>query len=281
MLLPEDFQYSQASLQDFVDCPQRFQLRYLLRVAWPAAAAEPIEEHERRVQLGLAFHRMVQQQLVGIPEARLGTMATDPDLERWWRNYCVYRPADVLPADMSSRYPEVTLTAALAGHRLVAKYDLVVVQPGVRAVILDWKTSPVRTKPVTLKARLQTRVYRYLLVRSGVHLNERHPLDPAAVAMIYWFAEHPESPVRLPYDDKQYQADEAYLTGLIQQIKGMDDEAFALTGDEKRCRFCSYRSYCNRGVAAGEMDEDEVDVDADDAGLDLDFDFEQIAEIAF
>ena len=264
-----------------MDCPRRFQLRYLLRVAWPAAEAEPIEEQERRVQLGLAFHRMVQQQLVGIPEARLATMATDPDLERWWRNYCVYRPADVLPEDVAARYPETTLTAALADHRLVAKYDLVVVQPGVRAVILDWKTSPVRTKPIRLKARLQTRVYRYLLVRFGAHFNDRRPLEPAQVEMIYWFAEHPESPVRLPYDDKQYQADQTYLTGLIEQIKGMDDDAFELTDDEKCCRFCPYRSYCNRGIAAGAMGEDEVDVDADDAGLDLDFDFEQIAEIAF
>ena len=281
MLLPENFQFSQASLQDFVDCPRRFQLRYVLRVAWPAAAAEPIEEHELRMLLGQAFHRMVQQQLVGIPEARLGAMATDPDLERWWRNFCVYRPADVLPADVSNRYPEVTLTAALADHRLIAKYDLVVVQHGVRAIILDWKTSPVRTKPAVLKARLQTRVYRYLLVQSGSYFNDGQSLEPAQVEMIYWFAEHPESPVRLPYDDKQYQADEAYLTGLIEQIKGMDDDAFAPTDDEKRCRFCPYRSYCNRGVAAGDMDEDEIDVDTDDTGLDLDFDFEQIAEIAF
>ena len=75
MPLPDNFQFSQASLQDFVDCPRRFHLRYLLNVAWPAAEAEPIEEQERRVQLGLAFHRMVQQQLVGIPEVRIARMA--------------------------------------------------------------------------------------------------------------------------------------------------------------------------------------------------------------
>lgn len=280
-MLPEDFQFSQASLQDFVDCPRRFQLRYVLRVVWPAAEAEPIEEHERRLQLGLSFHRMVQQQLVGIPEARLAKTATDPDLARWWRNYCVYRPAEVLPTDVAARYPEVTLAATLAGHRLIAKYDLAVVQPGVRAVIFDWKTSPIRTKPTTLRARLQTRVYRYLLVRSGSHFNGGQPWELAQVEMVYWFAEHPESPVRLPYDAKQYRADAAYLSDLIEQIKGLDDEAFGMTADEKRCKFCRYRSYCERGVAAGGLDEGDGDVEDEDAGLQLDLDFEQIAEIAF
>jgi hypothetical protein len=284
MPLPDNFQFSQASLQDFVDCPRRFQLRYLLNVAWPAAEAEPIEEQERRSQLGLAFHRMVQQQLVGIPEARLSKMAVDPDLERWWRHYCVHRPADVLLVDSAVRYPEVTLTAALGGHRLVAKYDLVIVQPGVpgsRAVIFDWKTSPVRTKLLTLKARLQTRVYRYLLVRSSAHLNGGQRLEPAQIEMIYWFAEHPESPVRLPYDDAQYRDDEVYLTGLIEEIQGMPDEAFAPTDDEKRCKYCPYRSYCDRGVKAGDVMESEGDFEGETGDLGLDFDFEQIAEIAF
>lgn len=281
MAFSPNFQFSQASLQDFVDCPRRFQLRYLLNVAWPAAEAEPIEEQERRVQLGMSFHRMVHQRLVGIPEARLSRMASDPDLERWWRNYCVYRPADILPVDVAARYPEVTLTAALSGHRLVAKYDLVIVQPGSRAVIFDWKTSPVRTRPLRLKARLQTRVYRYLLVRSGAHLNGGQLLAPDQVEMIYWFAEHPESPVRLPYDDGQYRDDAAYLTGLIDEIQAMPDEVFAPTDDDKRCKYCPYRSYCDRGVRAGDMLESEEDFEGVPGDLGLDFDFEQIAEIAF
>ena len=51
----------------------------------------------------------------------------------------------------------------------------------------------------------------------------------------------------------------------------------------RRCRFCSYRSLCNRGVEAGRLDE----AGADDAAAEPDFDwnagfdFEQIAEIAF
>ena len=279
MVLPANLQFSQASLQDFVDCPRRFHLRYVLRVAWPAVAAEPVEEYERHQQLGLTFHRMVQQHLLGIPEARLATLAADPDLERWWRNYCVYRPAEMLPD--AARYPEVTLTTASAGRRLLAKYDLVVVQPGLRAVIFDWKTSPKRTKPATLKARLQTRVYRYLLACAGAHLNGGQPFDPTQIEMIYWFAEHPEVPVRLPYDAAQYREDERYLTDLIDQITTLDDADFPPTDDERRCTYCPYRSYCDRGTKAGDMSDDEVEAVEDIAGLRVGFDFEQIAEIAF
>jgi len=39
MSLPTGFRFSQASLQDYVDCPQRFQLRYLAALQWPAVEA--------------------------------------------------------------------------------------------------------------------------------------------------------------------------------------------------------------------------------------------------
>ncbi|MGB8252846.1 MAG: hypothetical protein WCF08_06495, partial [Anaerolineaceae bacterium] len=56
-------------------------------------------------------------------------------------------------------------------------------------------------------------------------------------------------------------------------------ESFVLTSDERQCRYCVYRSYCERGVAAGQAD----DLD-DDAFSDSDpdaFDFSQAAEVAF
>jgi CRISPR/Cas system-associated exonuclease Cas4 (RecB family) len=276
MLLQPDFQFSQASLQAFVDCPRRFQLRYLRDVAWPAVEAEPIEEHERRTQHGMAFHRMVQQHILGVSEAQLSSMAVDGDLARWWANYRVYHPAEVL----GERYPELTVAATVAEHRLVAKYDLLVVQPGQHATIFDWKTSQKRTRSIMLRMRLQTRVYRYLLVRAGHHFNEGNPISPGKTEMVYWFSEYPESPERLSYSAAQYEDDAQYLGGIIEQIKGMGDEDFIMTDDERRCQYCLYRSYCERGVEAGFMEMMEEDPDPEDVNL-LDFDFEQIAEIAF
>jgi hypothetical protein len=42
------------------------------------------------------------------------------------------------------RYPEITLSALL--EVLLAKYDLIAVEPGQRAVIVDWKTAERRPK---------------------------------------------------------------------------------------------------------------------------------------
>ena len=39
--LPPQFAFSQSSLQDYMDCPRRFQLRYLDRLIYPAAESEP------------------------------------------------------------------------------------------------------------------------------------------------------------------------------------------------------------------------------------------------
>jgi hypothetical protein len=121
MRLPADFQFSQGSLQDYVDCPRRFQLRYIQRLAWPAVEAEPALENERHLQQGAAFHRLVHQHVLGLLPERLSSTITDKDLSRWWHNYLESAPADL--AELC--YPEVVLSAPVGGHRLVAKYDLI------------------------------------------------------------------------------------------------------------------------------------------------------------
>ncbi len=278
--LPPDFLFSQGSLQDYADCPRRFQLRYVLELAWPAIAAEPADDFEAAVAQGEAFHRLVHQQILDIRYSADAAPLPEP-LATWWANYCAQPPAN-LPA---TRYPELILSAPLGQHRLIAKYDLIAMDPGRRAVIVDWKTAEKRPKSAWLAARLQTRVYRYLLVRAGSHLNGGQPLRPEQVTMVYWFANYPDDPERLSYDATQYAADEARLSSLIAEIAGLDDDGFPLTADVKRCRFCPYRSLCNRGVEAGELaaeDEDAVAAEEMRAAEPLaGFDFEQVAEIVY
>jgi CRISPR/Cas system-associated exonuclease Cas4 (RecB family) len=276
MTLPTDFQFSQGSLQDYVDCPRRFQLRYLLRLAWPAVEVEPVLENEWHLRQGAAFHRLAHQHVLGLSPDRLSSMVTDKDLSRWWHNYLNSVPAD--PAGL--HYPEVALSAPVSGHRLVAKYDLIAVGPGWRAVILDWKTSRKQPRRKWLAERLQTRVYPYLLVQAGSHLNEGRPFQPEQVEMVYWFANFPEDPERFSYDAAQYNEDGDYLASLIEEIKSLEDDDFPLTTQEWRCRYCPYRSLCRRGVRAGPFDEAEGEPEGrDDFGIALDF--EQIAEIEY
>jgi CRISPR/Cas system-associated exonuclease Cas4 (RecB family) len=280
MALPSDFQFSQGSLQDYVDCPRRFQLRYVLQLAWPAQEMEPALENEQHMRQGVAFHRLIHRHMLDIPVEDLSRTVQEPDLRRWWHNYLEHRP-EGLP---ETRFPEIVLSASMGEHRLLAKYDLVAVDAGQRAVIVDWKTSRKRTKHKYLTERLQTKVYPYLLLQAGAHLNGGQPLAPEQVEMIYWFADYPDDPAHFGYDATQYEADRAYLTSLVEEIAGLGDVDFPLTTQEQRCKFCPYRSLCQRGVKAGSLDEALEAMD-DEAlvgdTFDFDIDFEQIAEIAY
>jgi hypothetical protein len=276
MALPRDFQFSQASLQEYVDCPRRFYLRYVRRLSWPAIVAEPALEHERHLQQGVDFHHLVYQHLSGISAELLSEVITDPNLRRWWLNYLEKGPGDLPPA----HYPELVLSTPIGRHRLVAKYDLLAVEPGERAVILDWKTYRQRRPREWLAERLQTRIYPYLLICAGEHLNGNQPLLPQQAEMVYWFANFPDEPVVFGYGPQQYADDRGYLTSLIEEIENRPEEEFQLTADRKHCEFCPYRSLCQRGVKAGDVDQALEDWDVEE-GFEISLDFDQIAEIEY
>lgn len=272
-MLPEHFQFSQHTLQDYADCARRFQLRYVLNLAWPGVPVEPLDEFERRQQAGEEFHRLIQRYLLGLPEDLLSATVLDEDLRRWWQAFL-----GAMPVGAGTRYPEHTLSAPLGRHRLTATYDLILVHHG-QAIIFDWKTSQHRPSRGVLAERLQTRVYRYLLVRAGATLNDGGtPFPPDAVQMLYWFAEAPERPERFAYSAQAYAEDEAYLRRLIEAAAAIGEELLPPADDARVCRFCAYRSYCDRGREAGHLEELE------DEELSWSFELpalEQIAEVEF
>jgi hypothetical protein len=309
MPLPKNFQFSATNLQDYVDCPRRFQLRYLLQIAWPAPEAEPISEQERHGRLARDFHRLVHQHLLGLPTEILSASVHDPDLERWWKAYLAYVPT----FGEAQAIPEIGLSAPLAGQRVMAQYDAIVVSdrhstvqeetPGTALehrtsfLIIDWKTYRQRPSRAWLGRRLQTRVYPAILVQAGASLTNRS-VDPGDVEMRYWLAEYPRTPESFAYDAATYQADLNYLSALITEIveRTRDggaraesipaDEPWPLTAEVRRCRFCNYRSLCERGDVAGALMEDVASDDqdqsaADEPDLDFDLDWGQVQEIAY
>ena len=303
--LPRGFVFSQSSLQDFVDCQRRFQLRYIQQRAWPAVEAEPAMDNELFMQRGSQFHHMAHQYWLGVPAENIAShVEGDEILSRWWGNF----------ADLSGfakhsegneeknltglNYPEISLSAPIGDLRIMAKYDLLVIQTlrvstedlehddtsgnpkGLDATIYDWKTSRKQPNREWLIHRLQTRVYPYLLAQASAQLNGGEHFKPEQIEMIYWYTDFPDQPARFPYSQPQFDEDEAYLTGLIAEIKSIGEADAPLTEDERRCRFCVYRSLCIRGVEAGPLEEIEGDFDAD-KGFDLELDFDDIAEIEY
>ncbi len=266
--LPSGFVFSQASIQDYSDCPQRFQLRYIERLQWPALYAG--SDHLREQEQGQHFHRLVHQQRIGIPPEHLSGQELSPDLERWWQNYRTY----FQDPDGYTLYPEFTLSAAPGtDYRLLAKYDLLAIHPGVEARIYDWKTYARRPRDERMLARWQTRIYRLLLVEAGSLLNGGVPIQPGQVSMNYWYANHPTEPAHFPYQEAHYQRDREALIKIITAIASASD--FPRTDDEKMCAACLYRSYCERSVTAGQ--EDFLETDLPEPEIDL----EQVQEIVF
>ncbi len=315
MALAHDFQFSQSSLQDFLDCKRRFQLRYLLKVAWPAQTQQI--ENERAMQQGAQFHRLIQQHLLGIPAARLDSFVAAAEsisaeagqFGQWWQNYLQFAANLPLEDGAAAFYPEAVLSAPLNAattppqpYRLLAKYDLLLILPTQsaekrRAVIYDWKTSQKPSTRQRLLERMQTRLYLYLLARAGGRFltppRQEAQIPPEQIEMIYWFAGEPQAPEHIPYSRAQYARDETEMRRLITEIVQLSEAenanqaalsgqaVFPLTTDARRCQFCTYRSLCGRPGAENEQGDAQDDEESSAFASASEFDFEQIAEIAF
>jgi CRISPR/Cas system-associated exonuclease Cas4 (RecB family) len=275
----DSFLLSQSSLQDYLECPRRFQLRYLQNLQWPAVEVEPLLERERHMQLGDRFHQMAHQYLNGVPGEVIAASIDDSQLAQWWEYF-----ADTgLQGIPERRYSEVSLVTSVNGFRLVAKYDLVAIADDGSIVIVDWKTNTNRPKRNTLERRMQTKVYPYVMARSGADLNNGRAVDTAKIEMIYWFANTGQGIERFAYSDALHATIGSELRALIREIE--ESQNFTLTEDHGKCLFCTYRSLCRRGEKAGDLMallNSEEDPPGSGDGFDLDdFDFDQIAEVEF
>jgi len=274
-------QFSQANLQDFQDCKRRFFLRHIRKLAWPAVESHPMRENEILREHGVAFHRMAQQYFLGIPESNLNKLNTDEPLHGWWQNFIESKPSFSAVENPDARiFPEFTLNTILDGHRLTAKFDLLVVLDA-KIIIYDWKTSRRRPDIKWLDRKLQTRVYPFVVAKSGAYLlRGRQTLLPENVQLVYWFADFPNQPEIISYSKEKMDADSHFVSNIIAEIAGLDstdEEVFNRTSQDKICSFCVYRSLCRKGISAGVENEMEDMLDLEPFSMDLD----QIAEVGF
>lgn len=279
MNLPQNFDFTQSKLQDYVDCPYRFFMRYIRQIKYPALIVDDALEFEQRGQTGARFHRLVQQYLLGMPESRLSEIAAaDPsqNMRRWWDDFFAFIP----PLLQGERWVEIILSTNLLRQRLLAKYDLILAQEDGPCIIFDWKTSQRKPRKEWLLERVQTRIYRFILSQSESTFGNKQNIDPELITMAYWFTAAPEVPVTLPYNQAMVESDKGYLSRLISEILERDENGFYRTDDLKKCHYCVYRSHCDRGVKAGSLESFE-DFDVNPESPDFDFDFESITEIEF
>ena len=112
-------------------------MRYIKRLQYPALEAAPALTYEARTRQGARFHKLVQQHLLGTPADLLAhSLGDDAELADWWATFRATGLAGLPPG----YHAEVTLQTQLGGRRLIAKYDLLALEPGGQALIVDWKT---------------------------------------------------------------------------------------------------------------------------------------------
>ncbi len=276
MELPRNFRFSQNNLQDYLECPQRFLLRHVRRLVWPAEESRPVLEQEARLELGMRFHQLAQQAAAGVPADLLSSQVGGVEpLGEWWNHL---NQSGVLRNGVR-HWAEHALTAVWKGYSFFAVYDLVSAAEDGSFTIYDWKTAERRPRRDALERRVQTRLYRFLFCLAGSSLNNGRAVRADQVRMIYWFPNFPDAPEIFDYDLEKQAADGLFLEELIAEIASREEVEFYKTVDESRCRYCVYRSFCDRGLSAGDLTAADEPGEAEDPDFSLDF--EQVAEIAF
>ena len=263
MIPSEDFVFSQSALEAYRDCPRRFELRFIKELSWPALETEDVLEHEAQIERGEEFHKLLHMHALGVDPESIEAIIRDAEVQSWWVRYLAWQK-DHLPL---SRWAEINLTTPVGQSLITAKYDVIAKRSDGSFLIVDWKSGRVESK-ARLARRLQTTVYPFVLATAGESLNDGVAIRPEQIEMIYWFAQTGET-VEFQSSKDAVAETEARLISTIDEIAARFE--FPMTNDEHRCKFCVYRSLCDRGREAGaleelpEVEDDEVpDINIDD-----------------
>jgi hypothetical protein len=277
--------FSATSLQEYIECPRRFQLRYVLDAPWPALATAAPSDQEEHLRLGHRLHHLIHQHFLGLA-VESSPMPGESLLPQWWEAFLSFA------AEWRGWYvaPEVALTIPIAGQRLAVRYDALAwpAQTGEDAtptcVILEWKTYSHPPQRDRLLSRMQSRVYPWALLAAGwAPPGCEISIPPDGVEMHYWLAGSPARVERFVYSGSALRTDGAYLetliAGIAQRVETTSPKArgttaatsaqaaepWELTERRQLCEVCVYRSLCGRGARAGSVgDLLENDDDADD-----------------
>ena len=278
MKKPHDFHFSASNLQDYVTCQRRFELKAIERQQWPALPSQPVQEQEDHMRNGVLFHQFANQYFLGIPEENIAALIHNSNIQRWWNHFTAYFTEETRQEFIAFEH---SLAGYLNNQSLLAKVDAIRVVDN-QWMIYDWKTGLHLPKRHIMQAKIQSRLYPYMLASFGAGLNNDLPIKPEQIQMIYWFPEFPQQPIILPYNQEKFEEDQAYLQSLINEIVQKESGQFDLTENEKNCVYCVYRSLCDRGTSAGDFEAIEENDEEQLLNSYLEeIDIDQIPEIAF
>ena len=238
--------YSQTSLEQYLLCQRRFWLRYVRGLAWPPPVGAQALQIEEALERGQQFHEWVAQQSLGFDLGTMVNRGKDEVLKTWNHNY-VRSP--YYQQENEYVYSEIELSTRINGCVLMARIDRLIVQPGKSIDIIDWKTGYNNPDANRKRNSFQTKVYRYVVLKS-VHqlpIMDLLRVDAEQIHLTYWYPEYPETPIHIGYSEGEHEQIEAYLSSIIQEILQKKDVAdYPVTPDTTQCVYCPYQRYCDR-----------------------------------
>lgn len=270
-----DNAFSATQLQDYIDCQRRFDLKYIKQQSWPAIPSEPISKFEEHIKRGNRFHYILNQYFSGLPIELVRNMDEDEKVLSWFDYFLTY----INDFNFKATFSEFTLTSKLADKSLVAIYDLIAVNSDGTMLIFDWKTSSRAPRESILKSKIQSKLYPFILLENSKEFFGSKGSKPIEkTKMIYWFPEHPKNIIEFEYGENEHHETRVCLSGLIAEIINKPPNTdYPKTDNDFLCKFCQYRSLCDRGIVAG----DYLDVGMQELDLDnISIDFDSIPEIS-
>lgn len=220
-----DLPLSATSLQDFADCPRRFELTYLKQLDWPR------EVNLAALELGNLLHRTVQQYLLGIPISNAPVISSEIDLHNLRQIV-----SNALSASTSCENKVEYQVQLVSGSTvIVGKFDFLQICPDGSVHVYDWKTDQHFKSRGYYEKRIQTKLYLWLAsqlyVPRVVHLHivslrgqGSHIFQPSPAEIIRYGEQ---------------------LTELSAQVRATPEGGFNRTFDKSICEFCKFDTYCN------------------------------------
>ena len=225
---------TQTQIRAYERCRRLYYLQYIRELVWPVSRTVPSE-----IKRGNDFHLLARQLLLGFPRETLVLPDDNGMMERWLDNFQREQPA----RGCGRIVTEKEVSALYAGVLWLGKYDALAVD-GDHLTIFDWKTGTHRADAASYLKSPQTRLYRFLAKYIGPRLIGKEDIPAENIRMIYWFAEHSDWQICLPYSEQAYQEDLTWLDMKAHEMSSEEEKDYPPSGNKNRCGKCGYCTYC-------------------------------------